>query len=478
MSSSVRSVTWRVASITLVVLGLLTAAIVPARSASSHAADEDASSITLSGLDGDSAVSLSGLDDVELTRWRDRGFDSTPAGPHQPVTATQVRHEVLGPMENLTGAGVDVALIDSGVSLVPGLDGPGQVVFGPDLSVEGMDPAKANVDSFGHGTHMAGIIAGDDGQGFLGLAPDARLVSVKVAGADGGVAVEQVVAGIDWVVEHRTDNGLDIRVLNLSLGADGVDSYQGDILSAAVERAWHSGIVVVVSGGNRGSGRPHLDSPAVDPYVIAVGGTESFSTESDTDDKVAPWSSRATGWRTRSVDLVAPATSIVSLLAPGSAASANTDSVVDGRFIRGSGSSQGAAVVSGTVAALLQRYPDLTPDAVKVLLAMSGANLEWGRNADGFGRVTANRVESDATLAWVLGAVQTWPRAVDSMPADFAAWTGGTWSGATWSGGTWSGATWSGATWSGATWSGATWSGATWSGATWSGGTWSGATWS
>ena len=113
-----------------------------------------------------------------------------------------------------TGAGVDVAIIDTGVSRVEGLATPGKVIYGPDLSLESQAPDLRNLDTNGHGTFMAGLIAGKDAglsapysdapaSAYRGMAPDARIVSVKVGVADGGVDVSQVIAAIDWVVQHR-----------------------------------------------------------------------------------------------------------------------------------------------------------------------------------------------------------------------------------------------------------------------------------
>ncbi len=122
-----------------------------------------------------------------------------------------------------TGEGVDVAVIDTGVVPVAGLSGTGKVVFGPDLSFESQSPTQIHLDTNGHGTHMAGIIAGRDGTSkvqkgtekeFLGIAPGARIVSVKVGNFEGAVDVSQVIAAIDWVVENKNANGLNIRVLN------------------------------------------------------------------------------------------------------------------------------------------------------------------------------------------------------------------------------------------------------------------------
>ena len=175
-----------------------------------------------------------------------------------------------------TGAGIDVALIDSGVVAVNGLTYPGKVINGPDLSFESQVDNLRYLDTFGHGTHIAGIIAGrDDGitdlqrgneSSFIGMAPDARLVNIKVADSQGAVDVSQVIAAIDWVVQHRNDNGMNIRVLNLSYGTDGLQDYQVDPLTHAVERAWKAGIVVVVASGNDGNATP-LRNPAYDPFV-------------------------------------------------------------------------------------------------------------------------------------------------------------------------------------------------------------------
>src|SRR5437764_13667015 len=122
-----------------------------------------------------------------------------------------------------TGKGVDVAVIDSGVAPVAGLNALGKVINGPDLSLESQNPSLQYLDTNGHGTFMAGLIVGNDGQlgGYRGVAPDARIVSLKVGVAGGGVDVSQVIAAIDWVVPHHNDNGPHIRVINLSYGTNG-----------------------------------------------------------------------------------------------------------------------------------------------------------------------------------------------------------------------------------------------------------------
>ncbi len=408
--------------------------------------------------------------------------------PGSPVPMRIVTEQSSGELvkKGYAGKGIDVALIDTGVTPVSGLDQPGKIVYGPDLSVEGGQSDLVNLDTYGHGTHLAGIINGN-GDEVLGIAPDSRIVSVKVAGATGETSIAQVIAAIDWVVEHKNDNGLNIRILNLSLGMPGIKTSQGDPLSAAVERAWHAGIVVVAAAGNRGSEFGGIDSPAVSPYVIAVGAHESYDS-SGAQDWIAPWSSGGNEYR--QPDVVAPGRSIMSFRVPGSTLDRMYPSAVVGeRYFVGSGTSQSAAVVSGFAAAVLSRDPSLTPDQIKFLLEKTAKDFKNVPSyIDGFGKVSAKDVAKNTNSA-AKAPVQVFTPALSAQGSDGITTPSGArgpaapgtvlrgpaapgrvlrWSGATWSGATWSGATWSGATWSGATWSGATWSGATWSGVTWS----------
>jgi serine protease AprX len=429
----------------------------------------------------------------------------------------------------LTGAGVGVALIDSGVAPVPGLNQPGKVINGPDLSFESQAPNLRQLDTFGHGTHMAGVIAATDPTTVAGrtradgVAPGAHLISLKVAAADGAADVSQVIAAIDWVVQHRSDPGLNIRVLNLSFGTDSVQSAQLDPLSYAVEAAWRKGIVVVVSVGNDGLTAPRVTMPAANPYVIAVGAADTKSNLIPADDTVAEFSNR--GNLNRHADLIAPGRAIISLRAPGTFVDTNYPGarVSDGvaqRFFRGSGTSQAAAIVSGAAALLLQQRPSLTPDQVKRLLTSTAYRLT-GADPVAMGAGELN-IKGAAAAATPTTATQTWPAATglgtlegargtahvadsesgavltgerDIFGAAWAprtwtplakagtAWSGGTWNGNAWAGSAWTGSswtarTWSSTTWTARTWSGSTWTARTWSSAVWTGGTWSARTWS
>ncbi|MEM7342002.1 MAG: S8 family serine peptidase [Actinomycetota bacterium] len=397
-----------------------------------------------------------------------------------PVTLAALSYDIVERRgrKHGDGAGIDVALIDTGVAPVDGLQGTDKVIHGPDLSMETGSPV-AHLDTYGHGTHLAGIIAGTR-SGHEGIAPGARIVSVKVAGHDGLTTVPQVVAAVDWVIENRNRDGLNIRVLNLSLGQAEVDSHVGDHLSAAVERAWDAGIFVVVAAGNRGAEPGHLDSPAIDPYVLSVAAVDStYYTEWEELQPATQWSSRGNDGRLP--DLAAPGQSILSYRVPGSTIDERAPRARDGDLFRGSGTSQSAAAISGLAARLLEYRPDMTPDQLKATMRRSTMTMveRVGGPEVGQGVINATRAYRKPLYT---APTQDHVRATSghggiSLPAGNT-WSGGTWSGGTWSGGTWSGATWSGATWSGATWSGGTWSGATWSGATWSGATWSNGSWS
>ena len=199
------------------------------------------------------------------------------------------------------------------------------------------------------------------------MAPDSRIVSIKVADAKGQTDVSQAIAAIDWVVQNRNKNGLNIRVLNMSFGTDGVQSYLLDPLAYAAEQAWHKGIVVVVAVGNEGFGTGKVNNPAYDPYVIAVGSDNANGTATTADDVVSSFSNDGDG--TRNPDVVAPGDHVVSLRTPGRYLDTTYPAARIGeRLFRGSGTSQAAAVVSGAAALLISQRPELTPDQVKALL--------------------------------------------------------------------------------------------------------------
>jgi serine protease AprX len=423
-----------------------------------------------------------------------------------------------------TGKGVGVAVIDTGVSPVQGLSSAGKVVNGPDLSLESQNPGLQYLDANGHGTFMAGLIAGNDGQpgGYRGVAPDARILSLKVGVADGGTDVSQVVAAIDWIVQHRNDNGMNIRVINLSYGTNSTQPYGTDPLAYAAEQAWKAGIVVVAAAGNsgyqNGASAQGLADPAYDPQIIAVGSSDTNGSATPWDDQVASYSASSASCSSgcRAPDLIAPGTHMQGLRVPGSYIDQNNQAgVLSSRYFRGSGTSEATAFVSGAVADLLQRYPQLTPDQVKEMLTSScdklssfnwkqqgcgeidldklmgasvpsvSGSLQYNAPSTGAGSLEASRGTDHISNNGVVlqGEQDIFGKpfvsaAMAALEAAGSSWSGGMWNGSVWTGSSWSGSSWSGSSWSGSSWSGSSWSGSSWSGSSWSGSSWSGSSWS
>ncbi len=280
---------------------------------------------------------------------------------------TAVRlHEVSS---KYRGQGIGVALIDTGVT--PSADLGTRLLARIDLT-----PEADGIDHYGHGTHMAGLIAGNGalaGGAYPGAAPEASLVSIKVAGWDGATDVSTVIAGLHWVVSNRVRYG--IRVVNLSYGTDAVQGTDRDPLDFAVEQVWRAGLVVVVSAGNNGGA---VSKPGDDPFVITVGAADINGSATVADDTVAAFSSRGGG----KPDLVAPGVSLVSLRAPGSAIDAfNPDARLGASYFKGSGTSQAAAVVSGVAARMINANSSLTPDEVKGSLVAAANGTLAGAGA-------------------------------------------------------------------------------------------------
>lgn len=282
-----------------------------------------------------------------------------------------------------SGEGATVALLDTGVTPSPDL-GP-RLLARVDLTSD-----HDGIDRLGHGTHMAGLIAGDgtlSTEGYEGVASETSLVSVKVAGWDGATDVSTVIAGLHWVVAHRDDYG--IRVLSLSYGTDARQSVMNDPLNAAIQRVTAAGILVVVSAGNAGAAGS-VTKPGDDPGVLTVGSVDVAGTATAADDTRAPFSSY--GPTTDGLvkpDVVAPGISIVSLRAPGSTADVLRPAArVGATYFKGTGTSQSTAIVAGVAARMLEADPSLTPARIKGVL-MATAQPLAGREGVGAGLVDA-----------------------------------------------------------------------------------------
>ncbi len=277
----------------------------------------------------------------------------------------------------VTGRGVTVALVDTGIDqTVPDLAGRVLPVrndpTGTTAPCENLSGEPSCTDGYGHGTFIAGIIAGNgasSGGTRKGIAPEANLLSVKVAGRDGSADVSQVLAAIQWVVSFKDRYG--IKVMNLSLGTDSAQSYTVDPLDYAVERAWEAGITVVVSASNRGPGPRTISKPGDDPFAITVAALDDRGTTGVGDDRLPDFSSRGPTMADglSKPDVAAPGAHIVSLRAVGSEIDTRFPNYVDGAYRQGSGTSMAAGVVSGAAALMAQANPGIAPDRVKYALA-------------------------------------------------------------------------------------------------------------
>ena len=308
-------------------------------------------------------------------------------------------------------------------------------------------------------------------------------------------------------------------MINISYGSKTLNSPQSDPLSWAAERAWKSGMVVVASTGNEGS-TTGVANPALNPWVLAVGAADTKGTATTADDAVASFSN--TNGSGRGPDVLAPGVGIIGPDARGSQIDTSYPAArVGNGFIRGSGSSQAAAVVSGAVALIAQRNPELNPDMIKRTLLQSASPLAgvatsaqgagvlnltkalatspaWGyaysnANGTGLGALDSSRAGKYLTVngRQIKGAVDVmgrpWdPATITKAMADRNLWSqDGNFNGMPWTGTdlvtdttSWAGKTWQGKTWQGKTWQGSDWVGKTWQTGTWTPGGWTSASWS
>ncbi len=421
-------------------------------------------------------------------------------GPHTPSDAfLQETGSAQLASGGDTGRGVTVAVLDTGIDKLP--DFSGRLVGGVDLT-NGNNPFQ---DSYGHGTFVAGLIAGNgassNGQ-YSGEAPGAKLVSIKVAGADGTTHLGTLISGLEWAADHQSTYG--IKVLNISLGFKPSQSTVINPLDQAVEAVWNSGIAVVASAGNAGPFNGTILSPGDDPLVITAGALDDRATASITDDEMNDFSSvgptSPDGWV--KPDLVTSGRSVVSLAAPGSTIYDNYPSARTGpaNFV-GSGTSFSAAITSGAAALVLAGNPGLTPNQLKArLLGNTSPGPVGNPFADGHGALNAYAAATSGPMTFnqsAAGLIPALSRATVSLsptrpvdtwntnlwsgtswsqtPSNGWAWNGWAWNGEDWNG--WTGRAWNGWAWNGAAWNGADWSGRAWNDSAWNGSAWDGVAW-
>ncbi|PYZ97789.1 serine protease [Alteribacter lacisalsi] len=294
----------------------------------------------------------------------------------------------------LTGKGVTIAILDTGVD--PHKDLEGRITAFKDFIHNEAEPYDDN----GHGTHCAGDAAANgvssDGR-YKGPAPEASIIGVKVLDKIGAGSMETVMEGIEWCLQYNEEfPHRPIHVINLSLGsrAQRFDTEEDDPIIRMVNVAWRNGIVVCAAAGNEGPGEQTIASPGVSSTILTVGALDDQDTINRDDDEVAEFSSRGpTVYGQIKPDILAPGVSIVSLRSPGSYLDKlQKQARVGSDYVALSGTSMATPIVAGIVALMLQQNPELTPDEVKTAL-MEGTD-QWrdkDRNVYGAGYVNADR---------------------------------------------------------------------------------------
>jgi len=294
-----------------------------------------------------------------------------------------------------TGRGVGVAVIDTGVEGdLPDFQTSQTNSASRVIASAVIDPnATAANDTYGHGTLVGGLIAGDGGYipagdplwgRYAGTAPDANLISIKISDDSGNATTLDAIYGLQFAVDHKSD--YNIRVVNLSFRSTSAQSYRTDPLDAAVEQAWLDGIVVVAAAGNLGTAPDAVSyAPANDPYVITVGAVDEQGTPTTNDDVPASWSSQGTtqdGFA--KPDILAPGAHIASTLAPGSAFAGLCPPCVIGnnQYFQASGTSLAAPIVSGIAADLVAAHPGWTPSMVKGAIVNTATALPSGGGSE------------------------------------------------------------------------------------------------
>ena len=365
-----------------------------------------------------------------------------------------------------TGKGVTVAVMDSGIAEHPDLKGKVKT------RVDFVNDGSALLDPAGHGTHIAGLIAANGEM--KGVAPDARLVSLRVLDANGDGKLSNVVRAFDWLLDHRKQ--ANIEVLNVSWGAPQATTYHKDLLSALVESAWFAGITVVVAAGNSGAGTNTVTSPAADPFVISVGSFDDQGTADTSDDVESVFSSRGLTLDSfAKPDVLAPGRHVISLRANGAAnelarpqnlRSPRSRPEAPAEYIRMSGTSASAGFASGVAALVIADHHDYSPTRVKGAI-IGGARAMNGASAPGLDAAQAIDARGTANTG-----LRPSKLLLDVLVSQGVKFKGVTWEGITWEGITWESITWEQIRWQSVSWETVSWESVSWEAITWEGVVW------
>lgn len=304
-----------------------------------------------------------------------------PVSAYLDITDEQIGSRRIRERHHLSGKDVTIAVLDTGIYPHEDLTTPSnRIIAFHDLINGEAEPYDDN----GHGTHCAGDAAGNGAMSsgaYLGPAPEANIVGVKVLDGAGGGSLSTIVEGIEWCMDHQAE--YDIKILSLSLGADAYESFREDPLSMAAQAAWHSGMIVCAAAGNSGPGPSTIGTPAINPFIITVGAVDDQDTVERSDDEIAEYSSRGpTIDHFVKPDIYAPGTDIISLLAPNSAVETElAEQLIDEHYIQMTGTSMATPICAGVIALMLEANPNLSPNDVKSIFQMTGEpafGTQWG----------------------------------------------------------------------------------------------------
>jgi serine protease AprX len=405
----------------------------------------------LRALQRDSRVLVLAADAVVTASGKDEHYEKPNGRPSPGIAVVDADRA----WDTATGQGVTVALMDTGIAQHPDLDG--SVIARLDFVNDG----STLLDPSGHGTFVAGLIAAHGGT-FKGVAPDAKLISLRVLDQKGTGSMHGVLAAFDWLLKNRTTH--HIKVLNLSFGAPQRSSYHRTLLAGVVESAWFAGVTVVAAAGNDGPARGTVAMPGADPFVITVGSFGDQGTLATNDDRESTFSSRGpTRDGFAKPDVLAPGEHIVSLRVPGTALDREGRNLLAGPYARLTGTSASTAMVAGAAADILQAHSTYSATQVKGALVASGRHIVAtrtpGLDVDDALTVRPARVNEGLLPSQVLLRLLA---QYGNVFSPGIAWDGISWEGISWEAVSWEAVSWEAVSWEGVTWDGVTWDSVTW----------------
>lgn len=299
--------------------------------------------------------------------------------------------------QDLTGKGVGIAVLDTGIGYHPDLfpaegDSDGPLVYFSDY----VNQKPEYYDDNGHGTHISGIIAGSGAKSgglYRGVAPGAHLVVLKVLNQNGEGHIDHVLDAISWILNHYME--YRIRIVNISIGSSrGKHFSEESPLVRGVNSLWKAGLVVLTAAGNHGPSPSSIGAPGNSRKIITVGSSDPLQYRNAND-----YSSRGpTDSCIKKPDIVAPGSRIVSCH-PVSYTPKPSVWYQDPLYQARSGTSMSTPIVSGCIALLLERYPYLSNKEVKMHLRNTALDLGYEHTRQGWGLIQCDRFLQPPDLA-------------------------------------------------------------------------------